>query len=233
MINLYTTELIINTVALIIAYLITESLSGFFSAWITKKFGDSTAEHLGFLTLNPFIRIDPIGFCALIFLGLGWGVYIPINYHSIQAPYRVLKIIMAYFAESIAHLTIVLIALTCLIKMLTIQALYVIGPMIISGSISLSMFTTTYGHASSLYLVMAIVLVSISYLGLMLGVLNLIINSIRLIALFIFDEDPASANPLITFMPLLIFLLFAHHIRLYILYCLAHAGHFLAALLGN
>jgi hypothetical protein len=144
MMSLYTTELIINTITLLIAYLITETCAGFFRAWVATKFGDPTPQHLGYLTLNPLAHLDPIGIATLVLFGLGWGAYVPIDYRAMRPPYYTLKVIAAYFSGSIAHLFILLVALTLLIKMFSIQVLYLIGPMILSGSISFSLFTNLY-----------------------------------------------------------------------------------------
>ena len=54
-------------------------LHEFAHAWSAKKLGDSTAEYLGRLTLNPIAHIDPIGSLCLLLTGFGWAKPVPIN----------------------------------------------------------------------------------------------------------------------------------------------------------
>ncbi len=64
-------------------------------AFVAKRHGDTTAEQLGRLTLNPVPHIDPIGtllFPAInIITGIpflfGWAKPVPINYNRLK-PYR-------------------------------------------------------------------------------------------------------------------------------------------------
>lgn len=41
--------------------------------------GDSTAQRLGRLTLNPIRHMDPIGTLLIVLVGFGWGKPVPIN----------------------------------------------------------------------------------------------------------------------------------------------------------
>ncbi len=51
----------------------------FAHAYVAYRFGDSTAEHRGRLTLNPFAHIDIAGFLMLLVAGFGWAKPVPIN----------------------------------------------------------------------------------------------------------------------------------------------------------
>ena len=59
-----------------------ETMHGFV-AW---KLGDPTARNLGRLTLNPKKHIDPIGFIALLLVGIGWAKPVPINARYFKNP---------------------------------------------------------------------------------------------------------------------------------------------------
>lgn len=64
-------------------------------AYVARRFGDTTAEKMGRLTLNPVPHIDPIG--TLLFpminmltgmsLLFGWAKPVPINFNALR-PYR-------------------------------------------------------------------------------------------------------------------------------------------------
>ena len=64
-------------------------------AVVAKKFGDTTAEDMGRLTLNPIPHIDPIGTILFPMLNMlsginilfGWAKPVPINFNKLK-PYR-------------------------------------------------------------------------------------------------------------------------------------------------
>lgn len=51
----------------------------FAHAYAAKKFGDSTAENMGRLTLNPISHIDIFGAICLVLTGFGWAKPVPVN----------------------------------------------------------------------------------------------------------------------------------------------------------
>jgi Zn-dependent protease len=56
----------------------------FAHAWSAMKLGDRTAYHLGRVSLNPAVHLDPMGtmmmaFTALAGVGIGWGKPVPVN----------------------------------------------------------------------------------------------------------------------------------------------------------
>lgn len=63
-------------------------------AWMAKKKGDKTAEHLGRLSMNPFVHADPIGTFVLplssILFGIpfafGWAKPVPVNERNLKRP---------------------------------------------------------------------------------------------------------------------------------------------------
>lgn len=46
--------------------------------------GDSTAQQMGRLTVNPLAHIDWIGFFMLVFIGFGWGKPVPFNPYNLK-----------------------------------------------------------------------------------------------------------------------------------------------------
>lgn len=227
-------EMVIHYVTLVVAYLIAETLSGAFRAWVAEKAGDDTPAELGFLTLNPLVHIDPLGMMLLLLIGFGWGRYIPIDFSRIHAPFRALKMIAVYFSDTVAHLTITIIALIILLRIFDLEAFYLALPMIFTGNISLMAFTTHYPHSSSAAIVSAIILVAIIYLSLLLAVLNFIMNSCRLGMLFFFKEDyPSAAQSTIAIiLPMIFIFLVSPFLRLYAVYGLLHLGHLVSSIPG-
>lgn len=48
------------------------------------KAGDSTAQRMGRLTLNPLRHLDPLGTVFLFLLGFGWARPVPVNPHNFR-----------------------------------------------------------------------------------------------------------------------------------------------------
>lgn len=56
--------------------------------YAANKLGDSTAQSLGRLTLNPIRHLDPIGFLCMLCFGFGWAKPVPINSRYFKKPRR-------------------------------------------------------------------------------------------------------------------------------------------------
>ena len=70
--------------------------------WVAKLYGDSTAQRLGRLTLNPLKHIDPVGTILvpgllLIFGGFifGWAKPVPVSWQNLRHPKRDMAIVAA------------------------------------------------------------------------------------------------------------------------------------------
>ncbi len=74
-------------IGIIIAVLIAIDVHECCHAWVAAQMGDTTAKHLGRVSLNPIVHLDPLG-TLMIFLtaftgfGIGWGKPVPVD------PYR-------------------------------------------------------------------------------------------------------------------------------------------------
>src|SRR5512146_3256740 len=73
MFNLDPATLISRILVLIIAFTVHE----FAHAWTATRFGDTTPEANGRLTLNPIAHLDPIGSLLLLVAGFGWAKPVP------------------------------------------------------------------------------------------------------------------------------------------------------------
>lgn len=61
--------------------------------WVAKKFGDTTAQSLGRLSLNPIKHIDPVGtilvpIVLIVVTGyaFGWAKPVPVNFNQLRNP---------------------------------------------------------------------------------------------------------------------------------------------------
>lgn len=70
----------------ILAFLIALSVHEFCHALVATQLGDTTAERMGRLTLNPAAHVDPMGFLTMILIGFGWGKPVPYNPYNLRWP---------------------------------------------------------------------------------------------------------------------------------------------------
>lgn len=86
-------EIIGKLAGTFIPFLFALSFHEFAHAWVAKRRGDNTAEHLGRLTLNPFSHADLIGTFVLPIMGIlsgwamfGWAKPVPVNPRNLKDP---------------------------------------------------------------------------------------------------------------------------------------------------
>lgn len=108
----------------LLSYIPTVAITGWFEAWVAKKCGDDVPEQFGFLTLDPIVHFNIIGFGFLLigkllgdyvpfFRGIpGWGRYMPLN-PSESGGWRV---VLEFNARAIAHLVLSVIALIGIVQ---------------------------------------------------------------------------------------------------------------------
>lgn len=58
-------------------------------AWTADRLGDPTARHLGRVSLNPLVHLDPLGsvmmlVTAITGVGIGWGKPVPVSPHRLK-----------------------------------------------------------------------------------------------------------------------------------------------------
>jgi hypothetical protein len=98
-----------------IAYLFVTIFSGYLQALISKKLGDPSAEYAGFLSFNPLIYIDWLGYALFLMTGFGWGAMVPIDPYHFTGRYKRLELIFAYASRPIVHGTLILLMLMLMV----------------------------------------------------------------------------------------------------------------------
>lgn len=111
MMTLATIKAIKLLIAVFASYFPTVTISGFFAAWVAKKFGDHTAEDQGLLTLNPIEHTRPLGLLVLLMTVtiqlpfiVALGRQISIDEHYIHGRFKKIKYLIALWAKPIANL---------------------------------------------------------------------------------------------------------------------------------
>lgn len=231
MFNLRSIEYIIYQITFIIAYLIAETLCGWFRAYIAKKMGDDTPASMGFLSLNPLVHIDPIGMLFLVISGFGWGRASPINPYNIEEPHRGLKLSSAYFSDTVAHLAIAIVSLVLLLCSFGTTMIDLARPIILYRHISLPLLTGYYPHSSSFVLSIGMVLIALIYLSVILAVLNFIVNGFRLVMILFFHES-IGLWYIDLVIPVVLILFFANPLRDYVIDGITMVAYFLARIVG-
>ena len=101
---------LIGIITALMTYFWLAPVLGCVRAWIAKKMGDDTPEMLGFLTLDPFVHIDMIGFMVTLLCGVGWGVNIPIYLNNIQGRFETPRRVFALFSDAMLGFFIAVLA---------------------------------------------------------------------------------------------------------------------------
>ena len=84
----YTADIMGFDVYSIIALILAVTVHEFCHALTAHHLGDSTARHMGRLTLNPLAHLDVMGTLMLFLIGFGWGKPVPVNPHNFNHPLR-------------------------------------------------------------------------------------------------------------------------------------------------
>ncbi len=172
MLTLQSAQDITNLLTRLLAYLLIITPAGSFRSWFTKKMGDSTANNLGLSSLNPLIHIDIFGIVCLVLFGFGWGKQITLNPNNIHGKLRTIKLTLASFSG-------VFIYLSQAVLYLILLALLFGSDLQILGS----------EQVTSFWLVIGRILIASIGLCSFLAVVELILNGILLILIFISEKQ--------------------------------------------
>ena len=78
----------IETLYIVLAYLVTIMLHEMAHGFAAYRLGDPTAHQAGRLSLNPLRHIDPIGLLMLIVFRFGWAKPVRVNMRYFKKPRR-------------------------------------------------------------------------------------------------------------------------------------------------
>jgi len=235
MLNLKSVESATWWIAIFLAYFFVATLTGAFRAWVARAMGDDTPEYMGFLTLNPMVHSDPIGFFFLMFFGFGWGKYIPINPFNITGKFRWLKISVAYFSSFFANIAMATVSLLILIVSFGSNVLNISARMMMYGRLFQGFFIGSYPDSSSLMIAIALFLSALMYLNVLLGVLNFIISGFAFFSMVFADRFEVFGkyrDILLILIPMFIIFFFAGDLRILVVYIITNIGYILAKMLG-
>lgn len=177
-----------TAVILGLAYIVVCTLNGFLQTWLIDKLGDPTSKKLGYLTLNPEIHIDLIGFLFCIFFVIGWHMPVPINGQEIKGFLRWPRVVAAYLASTVCALMIALVTLVSSIALFGYSATYrFLSIALKTQTLDLEHIVHVFEGYSSLVLLIGLLVASSIVLNLYIAVLNFIYNMVRFV-LFIGTE---------------------------------------------
>ncbi len=73
-----------------------------------RSLGDDTASEMGLVNINPFPKIDLLGFLMFIWFRFGWTKAVPIDFRNIQGPNQKLKSVMVLLSGMAGNLLLAL-----------------------------------------------------------------------------------------------------------------------------
>jgi len=237
MISLKSMESLIGLVTLVLAYFIVVTISGVFRAWVAKLMGDDTPEKMGFLSFNPFIHTDPIGFFFLLIFRFGWGRYIPINPFNIVGRFRVIRLFLAYISDTFIHLVMATISLVTLIIYFGLNVLRFSIPMLLSGVSAHAGLAAAYPEYSSFAISMAMIIMAMIYLNVILAVLNFFISFFGFLIMVFADKFASFGRykdiAIILIPMFLIFMSIRYlHLPFWVVFFITKLGTYIASLIG-
>ena len=85
---------ILHSIMFLVAIVLSVTFHEFTHAWSAHELGDSTAQRMGRMTLNPIKHFDPLGALMIVFMafsgvGIGWGRPVPVNPYNLRGNPRV------------------------------------------------------------------------------------------------------------------------------------------------
>lgn len=214
MLSLDTATFIVQQVTFLLAYIVSVTITGAFTAWLTDKMGDSTGRDFGYMTLNPFVHINLLGMLFIVWAKIGFGNRIPIDPSNIRAPYRWFKVAIAYYADAVACLILGFLALLAVLILFGPIAPGMIKQLLYRCSYDLSHVdisqmcpTFTSGRITAIFILLAT-----AYLNVVLSAIRFITNSFYLyLELRPGNNHDAMQNYYMTFVvPLILLFLFGN-----------------------
>ena len=115
MFDIFSREGLIAFLYTLPALVLSLSIHEYAHAWVAYKLGDISQKIRGRLTLNPLAHIDPIGFIAIMLIGVGWGKPVTVDDRNFKDSRK--GMMLTALAGPISNL-ILAIVVTILLKVL-------------------------------------------------------------------------------------------------------------------
>ncbi len=221
-------EFLFGLCLLIAAYFISHTINGILQTVIVTNLGDPTAKQDGYLSIDPFKHFDPFGFIiGLICLGIGWFQTIPINTNAFIGRSRYLRMFIALFAETFISIGLAITTLTTSIGVfgpyVTLGLIQRVFPFygwfifkLFSKTASLNLASVFSDQYSTLSIVVATLLVTITYLNVFIALFSMLHNAFRYLIEIGFDKGYSYieyADYLFLLGPLLVLIVFGEYIQ--------------------
>lgn len=235
MLSLHSTQSLVTTIALIIAYVISVTISGSLQALIAAAMGDNTARDEGFASGNPIPHIDFVGLILVVITGFGWSSPLPIDPSHIRHTFRFLRLALVYGAKTLVSIIIALISLVTLIVIYGGHSIQAALIMFFTDTTVLQNLTKLYPHYSSLGIVFAIILMAFIFINSFLATWEAINNSFQYALVVGFENNYAYmqyAHYLQILGPVLVLILFGDKIHSLFLYSIIQVAEIFAKTLG-
>ena len=237
MIDVSTAEFIVNSISFLCAYIFVVTVTGAFRAWVAVRMGDVSIEHAGFVTLNPFMHVQPIGVLFLLLQSFGVGSFISVNPDYIQGRYRWLKIVCAFYSDTVLNGLSAIAGMFVLIVSFDVNIIRIVELIIRNRDASHMYMAHLYPTYSSSAIVAGYIVAAAVSLHIGLMVVEFLFNSCILIFSFLirpsfFNTYDMALYELIAWVVLVLFF-FQPLLRLvaaiitHIGYTLAYALHFI------
>lgn len=235
MINLQSAEWLVSLILLVFVYFVSVTINGYIQSWVAKELGDSTAEDAGFLTLNPFVHLDILGFILLVLTHLGWGRFIPFNPLNVEGKNRIPKLLLLHSVETIVSISLALVALVFAVAVYGTPITLLLRALFAYENVPLQLSTELYRDSSSFSIIFALLLLTFAFFNTFIAVLSFILNGFRFALLLGFERGykyVEYSDYLTIIAPILVIFLFAHILRYYLLVMIMWAACKIAFLFG-
>lgn len=179
MINVQIAQSLISLISFVVAYIISVTLAGCFTSWVALKMGDETPADLGFITLNPLMHLDLMGFIFMILFRFGWGRFIPINPHNITGRFAILKRVVAFLAEPFSYMFIAILSLVGVIALMGKEVLFASAG-----------FFDAFPGISSYSFAISLIVTSMIFVNVMLAVITFLVNICGLFVIYFMEKYP-------------------------------------------
>lgn len=180
MISAETANFVIALVSMVFVYLASITCIGAIQAWVSARLGDESAVEAGYLSFNPAVYYDTLGFISLLVFGFGWSRTFPFHPDSLTNPFKKLKIFCVYLVQPLAATILALIAIVTSTVIIGPHALLIVYHYTsihsIFRSLNMQVLTEMCG-ASAPLLVVLVLLISTAAINIFLTAWS-IVNSI-------------------------------------------------------